>query len=192
MNQIVSWENLVIGYQGLELAKIPDQSFCEGKVLWIEGSNGCGKTTLVKTLLGELPVVSGKILRQFEHQNVAYLAQLDHMETHMPITVAELLGREHVNLDNTELLSGISPWLLWHHASGGQKRRILLQLELLSEKSLFVLDEPFNHLDGFSAKLLDQVLYEAVCSKKIKGIILISHQKNSLRINQLESVKINL
>ncbi|STX52292.1 ABC transporter ATP-binding protein [Legionella busanensis] len=159
-----------------------------GDKLGILGPNGCGKTTLVRLLLGELTPQSGNI-RRGTNLEVAYFdqlrAQLDENETVMA-NVSD--GSDYVTINGkqkhvaTYLREFLFPSERFNQAvhtlSGGERNRLLLAKLFAKPVNLLVLDEPTNDLDIETLELLEQLLIE------YKGtLILISHDREF--INQV-------
>src|SRR5688572_23541846 len=63
-----------------------------GQVLLVSGSNGCGKSSLLRVLLGELPAASGELVTTVESSRVDYLPQLENTEVHLPLTLRDVLA----------------------------------------------------------------------------------------------------
>ncbi|WP_131782348.1 ATP-binding cassette domain-containing protein [Legionella gresilensis] len=159
-----------------------------GDKLGILGPNGCGKTTLVRLLLGELTPQSGKICRG-TNLEIAYFdqlrAQLDENQTVMA-NVSD--GSDYVTINGkqkhvaTYLREFLFPSERFnqvvHTLSGGERNRLLLAKLFAKPVNLLVLDEPTNDLDIETLELLEQLLID------YKGtLILISHDREF--INQV-------
>ncbi|MGQ3890348.1 ATP-binding cassette domain-containing protein [Legionella sp. CNM-1927-20] len=159
-----------------------------GDKLGILGPNGCGKTTLVRLLLGELTPQSGTI-RRGVNLEIAYFdqlrAQLDENQTVMA-NVSD--GSDYVTINGkqkhvaTYLREFLFPPERFNQAvhtlSGGERNRLLLAKLFAKPVNLLVLDEPTNDLDIETLELLEQLLIE------YKGtLILISHDREF--INQV-------
>lgn len=160
--------------------KIAETQVCENLTLsigagesWaILGMNGCGKTTLLHTLAGLLPVQSGNInlnsvnLNDLSRRNIAQQLGLllQHQEDHFPGTVLEavLIGRHpHIKSwqwetesDQQLVIDTLNLVGLDHFSersiltlSGGERQRVALATLLVQQTKIRLLDEPVNHLD---------------------------------------------
>jgi len=150
------------------------------QLMRIEGQNGTGKTTLLRTLCGLYQPDQGEVLwhnismkKQAEeylkdlfflgHSN-AIKADLNALEN-LCINTA-LVGNKYSDdvllkaLDDIGLFG--SEYKPAAHLSQGQKRRVALAALLLSKAKLWILDEPFVALDGFAVKLLQEVIAKHV------------------------------
>lgn len=153
-----------------------------GDKIGIVGPNGCGKTTLVRLLLGELPVHTGKI-RLGSGIEVAYFdqlrRQLDETQTVMA-NVAD--GADYVSIQgqSKHVASYLREFLFTPEQfqravgtlSGGEKNRLLLAKILAKPVNLLVLDEPTNDLDLETLELLESVLVNYAGT-----LIVISHDR---------------
>ncbi len=169
-NTVLETEKLTVYFKEQLLVKELDFIMVKGDRVAIVGPNGCGKTTLLKTLIGMLPATSGKITLG-KNTEVAYFAQ-DRLDLDGEITVWKYLaenaetikvGSEFRNIrsyltdfkfDNNKLLSKI------HTLSGGEKNRLVLAKLLLTSTNLLVLDEPTNDLDIDTLQWLEQALID--------------------------------
>ena len=180
--RVLDVEKLVIGY---------DKPLCEvslemhrGNRIGVIGSNGTGKSTLVKTLMGLQAPLSGSFL--YGHQiEVGYfdqqLAQFSSGKT-----VLEELWDENPELDRTAVRGVLGQFLFSADdvfktvdvLSGGEKVRLSLAKLLLKHSNMLILDEPTNHLDIPGKEALEESL------KGFTGSILfVSHDRYF--INQL-------
>ncbi|MDR2513033.1 MAG: ATP-binding cassette domain-containing protein [Puniceicoccales bacterium] len=144
------------------------------------GANGTGKSSLLKTLSGVLPVRSGKVLVEGEpvvcgNPRLAYLAQRHLIEWHFPVTVrqAVLAGRyahlgwlrrprkaDHAKADEAMERLGLAELASRpiHALSGGQQQRMLIARAMCQEAVILLLDEPFTGLDAKSQEILENFL----------------------------------
>lgn len=167
-------ENLTYGppqspplQEGLNFSVLP------GEILHIAGDNGTGKSLLTRAILGLYPVNSGEIKNSFA--TTRYLPQMQNRATHLPYSLADIIGdskKELGLLDKNRML------LPWNKASGGERQRALLNRFFLQSGELMVLDEPFNHLDAESRERVRQLLAEEMKAHPTYGTILISHEND--------------
>lgn len=148
-----------------------------GERVGLIGSNGAGKTTFIKMLLGEEPLTKGSIW-QSESMKIAYLSQdvSDLPEEKNVYQHLELDEREKVRkaetifanmgIDNAKLSKPIS------HFSLGERTQVKLVQMILQDYDVLILDEPTNHLDLPSREQLEETLSE------FNGtIIIVSHDR---------------
>ncbi len=141
-----------------------------GDRLAILGSNGVGKTTLLRLMIGEVLPTLGEI-KIGKSVRIAYLSQqLEELEEVMEWRVLEVLAKrkQGYSLDgkyvsSTELLKRLGFEQAYFMAqvkdlSGGQKRRLQLLLSLLEEPNVMILDEPGNDFDTDMLATLEDLL----------------------------------
>lgn len=159
------------------------------------GANGCGKSTLVKILLGEQEP-DDEVVKLGTRLKIAYLPQNVQFEDE-ELTVLETFKKDVV-MTPTEARRTLAKFLFYGEQvfkkvkglSGGEKSRLLLCKLLQQEVNLLILDEPTNHLDIESRENLEEAL------QNYNGtLIFISHDRffiNKLanRVSELESGKI--
>jgi ATP-binding cassette subfamily F protein 3 len=143
------------------------------------GSNGNGKSTLVKLLAGKLPPFSGKVVRA-DKLSVGYFAQhqtdeldlegspYDHVRRLMP-DATETKVRAKVGAIG---FSGKAGDTTVKSLSGGEKARLLLGLATFYAPNMIILDEPTNHLDIDSRAALAEAINEFP-----GAVIMVSHDR---------------
>ena len=165
-NNVLTLEDLKIGYGQKVLASGLNLSLHRGEALGIIGANGTGKTTLLKTILGELSPLDGE-LRWGTKTNIGYYAQnLEELEPRNE--VIQELRRVAPLADNGELRSFLARFLFFGEdvfksvgdLSGGEKGRLALAKLIYSRKNVLILDEPTNHLDIPAREALEAALAE--------------------------------
>lgn len=163
MAAVVSVQKLKYSYDHKPL--IEDLSFDlpPATCLWVQGPNGSGKTTLLKIIGGFLNAYEGEVQRPeafhfvfskpvlAPHTKIlSYLGLCTHLtkkrEIKTVIEAAEIIGlKDEIQGDFCAL-------------SDGQKQRLMWLPLLLEKRSLWILDEPLNHLDNTSIKIFETLL----------------------------------
>lgn len=159
-----------------------DLTVFRGDKVALIGPNGCGKSTLIKLLLGKLTPTQGKV-RQGVNIELAYFDQhrssLDQDKTVIDV-VAD--GKREVELGDRSkhVISYLQDYLFTpdrvnapvHSLSGGEKNRLLLAKLMAKPSNLLILDEPTNDLDVETLELLEDVLgqYQGT-------VVLVSHDR---------------
>lgn len=161
-------ENASYEIEGKTLLKNFTTTIQRGDKIALVGANGCGKTTFIKLLLGELQPTSGSI-RCGTKLEVAYFdqyrADLDLEKTVMD-NVAD--GKQDVEVSGVKrhVLGYLQDFLFppkramtpVKALSGGERNRLLLAKLLLKPNNLLILDEPTNDLDVETLELLEELL----------------------------------
>jgi ATPase subunit of ABC transporter with duplicated ATPase domains len=159
-------ENVSKGYGDDPLFKNLKLVVGAGERVAVIGPNGIGKSTLLKTLVGELTPDSGAV-KWAENAEVGYFAQ-DHAEDFANnISLIEWMGQWRKDTDDDQAIRGTLGRLLFSHddinkpvqvLSGGEKGRMLFGKLILQKNNIMVIDEPTNHLDMESIEALNTAL----------------------------------
>ncbi|WP_226035102.1 ABC-F family ATP-binding cassette domain-containing protein [Aquibacillus saliphilus] len=168
-------KDLVIGYDE-PLSRSLDLAMERGQKIALSGANGIGKTTLLRSILGEINAVSGSV-ELGEHLHIGYFEQ-ELKETSQNTCIEEIWD-EFRHLTQQEVRSSLAKCGLTRKhieskvqvLSGGEKAKVRLCKLINKETNLLVLDEPTNHLDIDAKKELKRALID------YKGsVLLISHE----------------
>ena len=143
------------------------------------GSNGNGKSTLVKLIAGKLPPFSGKVVRA-DKLSVGYFAQHQTDELDLDGSAYDHLRRLMPNETETKVrartgaigFSGKAGDTKVSSLSGGEKARLLLGLATFYGPNMIILDEPTNHLDIDSRAALAEAINDFP-----GAIIMVSHDR---------------
>ncbi|MEP6848321.1 MAG: ABC-F family ATP-binding cassette domain-containing protein, partial [Acidobacteriota bacterium] len=165
-NNVLTTEDLAIGYGEKVLASGLNLSLHRGEALGIIGANGTGKTTLLKTILGELREISGKMMWGTKADIGYYSQNLSDLEPRNE--VIQELRRIAPLADNGTLRNFLARFLFVGEdvfknvadLSGGEKGRLALAKLIYSHKNILILDEPTNHLDIPAREALEDALEE--------------------------------
>ena len=150
-----------------------------GRIVTLIGPNGCGKSSLIKVLLGLEQADSGNIIRQ-PKLRVGYMPQKLNLDERLPLTVDGFLklarGADKQQIDywlQRLNISGLRS-LSVHGLSGGEWQRVLLARALLIKPQLLVLDEPVQGVDVQGQmelyNLIPQLRDEIGCA-----VVMVSH-----------------
>ncbi len=168
-------KDLVIGYD--EPLSSPLNIAIERNTFTVlTGANGIGKTTLLKSILGIIPALSGKVERG-EHVEIGYFEQ--EMSPDIETTCLEEIWNEFPGFSQYEVRSALAKCgLTTKHIeskckvlSGGEQAKVRLCKLMNRESNILVLDEPTNHLDVDAKTELHRAL------KEYKGtVIMVCHE----------------
>ncbi|MDD1605212.1 MAG: ABC-F family ATPase [Methylococcaceae bacterium] len=159
-------EGLSKGYGADPLFKNLNLMVAVGERIAVIGPNGIGKSTLLKTLVGELTPDTG-IVKWSENSEVGYFAQ-DHADDFAEdLTLIEWMGQWRKESDDDQAIRGTLGRLLFTAddinksvkvLSGGEQGRMLFGKLILQKNNIMVMDEPTNHLDMESIESLNNAL----------------------------------
>ncbi|TCZ80171.1 ABC-F family ATP-binding cassette domain-containing protein [Paenibacillus albiflavus] len=177
---IFETKDLVIGYDE-PLSRALNLRMERGQKIALVGANGIGKTTLLRSILGEIKAVSGSV-QLGENLDIGYFEQ--EMKDANYNTCIEEIWNEFPSFTQFEVRAALAKCgLTTKHIeskitvlSGGEKAKVRLCKLINNETNLLVLDEPTNHLDVDAKDELKRAL------KAYKGsILLISHEPEFYR-----------
>ena len=172
---IFTTEDLVIGYDE-PLSSPLTLSMERGQKIVLTGANGIGKTTLLKSILGLIPPISGSV-EQGDYLSIGYFEQ--EMDQSIATTCIEEIWKEFPGYSQYEVRSALAKCgLTTKHIeskvkvlSGGEQAKVRLCKLINKETNILLLDEPTNHLDVDAKEELKRAL------KEYKGsILMVCHE----------------
>jgi ABC transport system ATP-binding/permease protein len=183
---LVDCQNVSFSYDKKELFNNVTLALNKGDKIGLMGTNGVGKTTLVKLVIGEVNPTSGD-LKRADDLKIYYFSQM-RKELDGKLTPAQFLGEGNDQLTlpdgRTKHIAAYFESFLFkkdqlhrpiNTFSGGEKNRLQLAKNLLNKADLWIFDEPTNDLDLETLQILEKTLTEFNGS-----LILISHDRSFL------------
>lgn len=175
--KLLEVKDLEVGYDGKAI--LPPVSFTVGSEtkLWVRGTNGIGKTTLLKTLMGKLKPVSGGFSYNpnakvnYIEQDLVFRTYGYNAVSFMNETFPKMSAKDiRTKLAGVGIKGDLATKAIGN-LSGGEQVKIKLCALMQKESNLLVLDEPTNHLD-VNAK---EALFDALAAYE-GAVILVSHE----------------
>lgn len=187
-------DSLAIGYPERKVAELINFEIERGERIAVVGDNGQGKTTLLKTLAGELAHLNGEL--KWGHQiEFGYYAQHTPATLRSDLTVLEYLKRAaDPEVGEEGVLKMAGNFLFTDQAlkkrievlSGGEKARLCLATMLLQKNEVLLLDEPTNHLDFETVESLARGLADSLVT-----VIFVSHNRSFVELLANGIIEVN-
>ena len=194
----LSVENLNVSYKQNHVLEDISFQVERGQFVCVIGPNGGGKSTLLKALVGLMPIRSGTVRK--EARKIGYVPQQLRIDPAVPLRVEEFLslklsrrriwfGPGKTRAPAKKKLEEIGAAHLMgrqlSELSGGEFQRILIAYALLDDPDLLLLDEPFSNLDvGSAQSMITRLLtYGAQPSRSglARTLLLTTHQAELAR-----------
>ncbi len=191
-------EGLTKGYDNGPLFKNLNLLLEVGEKLAVIGANGIGKTTFLKTLVGETEPTSGTV-KWSENSSIGYYAQDHANDFDCDLTVFDWMSQWKREGDDEQAVRSVLGRLLFSQddikkkvkvLSGGEKGRMLFGKLMMQQPNILIMDEPTNHLDMESIESLNLAL------ELYKGtLIFVSHDREFVsslasRVMEIKSDKV--
>lgn len=190
---MIEIKNINKKFGKIEVLKEINLTFKKGECIALIGPNGCGKTTLIKSILGMvLPdkgeiIFNGKsILKEFRYrENIGYMPQIGRYPDHMTIgQIVEMIKkiRNSAAVPDEDLAKafGLEKMLnkQMRTLSGGTTQKVSAVLAFLFKPDVLILDEPTAGLDPLAAEILKEKILEEKENGKL--ILITSHLLSEL------------
>ena len=201
-SSLISIANGVFGYDNQPAISGVNFSIERGQALALIGSNGSGKSTILRAIAGLLPAISGTIIFDGAPRttqtalSIGYLPQAETYDETFPVTLRHVveMGRYRRlawwqrmrQVDRVAVTAALAVTDLTDHAetlfanlSGGQQKRAILARALANQPRILLLDEPFNGLDKPNRESLIKTLNRL--KKSGATIVLTTHDLDLAR-----------
>jgi manganese/iron transport system ATP-binding protein len=194
---LVSLRAATMGYLGVPVLQAVDLDIGPGELIAMAGPNGSGKTTIFRTMLGFLSVISGLLVRNCALSEFGYVPQSSALDSTFPITAREVVAmgsygrlkpyqglptREKQRLDDVIEQVGLSHLASrsFFSLSGGQRQRMLIARALMVGPKILILDEPLAGVDPESQKAISELLLKLNREEDI-AVFFSSHDLRMVR-----------
>lgn len=190
---MITLKNLNKTFGKLQVLKNVNLEFTAGECIALIGPNGCGKTTLIKSVLGMVLPDEGDIffkdqsvLKEFEYRNnIGYMPQIGRYPDNM--TIEQIIAmikqiRNSKEIPDEDLIHAFKldkmKYKQMRTLSGGTTQKVSATLAFLFDPDVLILDEPTAGLDP----LASEILKEKIIKEKNKGklILITSHLLSEL------------
>ena len=202
---IIEFRDADISNGDVTIIESLDLSVSEGEFIYLTGKVGSGKTSIIRTVIGENPVTGGTArvgqfdLTQLKKKQIPYLRReigvvFQDFQLLMDRTVEDNLrfvleatdwkDRERIRQRILDVLEAVGmtrkAYKMPHQLSGGEQQRIAIARALLNDPRLILADEPTGNLDGETADGIMRLLLE-INRKRGTAIVMVTHNHNIIR-----------
>jgi zinc transport system ATP-binding protein len=164
-----------------------------GEFWHLVGPNGGGKSTLLKILMGEIPLLSGKMEKTFHPREVGYVPQFKSWNQLVPFSLQEFVEQGNTLYENKEWTQHILEICELislkrkniQELSGGELQRACLARAIVNKPKILFIDELGTFLDPQNEEKLHQIVwnyYQGDChdQKKSRTVVMINHNLQML------------
>ncbi len=180
----LSFDSLAIGYGNVRVAEGLGGRFEHGQVHALTGPNGCGKTTLLRTLIGLHAPLAGRIDLD-KAATISYVPQVESLESGFPMTCTEIIATgKRGRMRRSEQAEQVSRALRavgleerasfpFFRLSTGQRQRVLVARALFADADVVALDEPTSGVDQDSSTVLWTAIQQLAREGKL--VLVVTH-----------------
>lgn len=163
-NIVLTVKDAAVGYDGQILSEPDNLNIKKHEAIAIVGPNGIGKSTFLKSILGQIPFIKGQAV--FGTNVVTGYYDQEQRNLNDKKTVLSELWDEHPTTPEKDIRTILGSFLFTgedvdkpvHALSGGERARLLLTKLAMQNDNFLILDEPTNHLDIDSREVLEVAL----------------------------------
>ncbi|MCT3262102.1 ABC transporter ATP-binding protein [Lactiplantibacillus plantarum] len=163
-NIVLTVKDAAVGYDGQILSEPDNLNIKKHEAIAIVGPNGIGKSTFLKSILGQIPFIKGQAV--FGTNVVTGYYDQEQRNLNDKKTVLSELWDEHTTTPEKDIRTILGSFLFTgedvdkpvHALSGGERARLLLTKLAMQNDNFLILDEPTNHLDIDSREVLEVAL----------------------------------
>ena len=163
-NDVLITENLGMSFDGNKIFRNCDMHITKGEKVFLLGANGCGKTTIIKNIIGRYEPTEGTV-KIGANIKIGYYDQIQENLSYDKDIFTEIHD-EFPELNNTQIRNALAVFLFRGDdvfkeiktLSGGERARVELTKLMLKPANFLLMDEPTNHLDIQSREALEKAL----------------------------------
>ncbi len=197
-NTIIALENLAVYQRNILILSGINVEIDKGEFVYLIGKTGTGKSSLLKTLYADLPVIEGSAivaehsLKNIKKKEIPFLRRklgiifqdfqllIDRSVTENLMFVLKATGWKDKNLMNDRIKEvldkvglGTKGFKLPHQLSGGEQQRVSIARALLNDPEVILADEPTGNLDPGTSEEIIKLLMDI--SKSDRAVLMASH-----------------
>jgi zinc transport system ATP-binding protein len=191
----VTFSEVSLELGGMQILQHVSFGVLPGEIHCVIGPNGGGKTSLIRSMLGEMPHTGEITFAWGENTTIGYVPQSLEFDKTLPVSVNDFmamisqrrpaflgLGRSHRNAVTRALdrvgLAG-KQYRKLGDLSGGERQRVLIAQALIPQPALLVLDEPMTAMDEAGARIVERILSEV--AQEGTTVLWIAHDVAQVR-----------